>query len=83
MVVLRHPGQHLVRRRCLTATAAEAVRVHLAMAPLRSYGDGARDAVYFGDHQHVRPIAVLAVWATALFTAWLVVARRREAVTAT
>jgi hypothetical protein len=37
-----------------------------------------RDAVYFGDHQHVRPIAVLAVWATALFAAWLVVARRHE-----
>jgi hypothetical protein len=41
-----------------------------------------RDAVYFGDHQHVRPLAVLAVWATALFAAWLVVARRRQAGTA-
>jgi hypothetical protein len=38
-----------------------------------------RDAVYFGDYQHVRPIAVLTVWAAALFAAWLVVARRREA----
>jgi len=38
-----------------------------------------RDAVYFGGYQHVRPIAVLAAWATALFAAWLVVARRREA----
>lgn len=37
-----------------------------------------RDAVYFGDYQHVRPIAVLAVWATALFTGWLVVARRQQ-----
>jgi hypothetical protein len=37
-----------------------------------------RDAVYFGDYQHVRPLAVLAVWATALFAAWLVVARRRQ-----
>jgi hypothetical protein len=40
-----------------------------------------RDAVDFGDYQHVRPIAVLAVWATALFAAWLVVARRRQAAT--
>jgi hypothetical protein len=40
-----------------------------------------RDAVYFGDYQHVRPIAVLAVWAAVLFVAWLVVARRREAST--
>jgi hypothetical protein len=38
-----------------------------------------RDAVYFGAHQHVRPLAVLAVWAMALFAAWIVVARRREA----
>jgi hypothetical protein len=37
-----------------------------------------RDAVYFGADQHVRPLAVLAVWATALFAAWIVVARRRE-----
>jgi hypothetical protein len=34
--------------------------------------------VYFGDYQHVRPIAVLAGWATALFATWLVVARRRQ-----
>jgi len=38
-----------------------------------------RDAVYFTDHQHVHPIAVLAIWAAALFVAWLAVARRREA----
>jgi hypothetical protein len=37
-----------------------------------------RDAVYFRGDQHVRPIAVLAVWALALFVVWLVVARRRE-----
>jgi hypothetical protein len=37
-----------------------------------------RNAVYFGDFQHVRPIAVLAVWATALFATWLIVARRRQ-----
>jgi hypothetical protein len=40
-----------------------------------------RDAVYFGDYQHVRPIAVLAAWATALFVSWLIVARRRPATT--
>jgi hypothetical protein len=38
-----------------------------------------RDAVYFGAYQHVQPIAVLAVWATALFTAMLVVSHRRSA----
>jgi hypothetical protein len=38
-----------------------------------------RDAVYFGDHQHLRPLVVLAAWATALFAAWLLTARRREA----
>jgi hypothetical protein len=27
----------------------------------------------------VRPIAVQAVWAAALFAAWLIVARRRQA----
>jgi hypothetical protein len=37
-----------------------------------------RDAVYFGHYQHLRPIAVLATWTTALFAAWLVAARRRE-----
>jgi hypothetical protein len=40
-----------------------------------------RDAVYFGDYQHVRPIAVLATWAIAIFAAWLVVAHRRHATT--
>lgn len=39
----------------------------------------AEDAVYFNDYQHVRPIAVLLVWAAALFAAWLVVARRAPA----
>jgi hypothetical protein len=38
-----------------------------------------RDAVYFPDHQHVHPIAILATWAAALFVAWLAVARHREA----
>jgi hypothetical protein len=38
-----------------------------------------RDAVYFPDHQHVHPIAVLVSWAAALFVEWLAVARRREA----
>jgi hypothetical protein len=38
-----------------------------------------RDAVYFPADQHVHPIAVLADWASALFAAWLIVARRREA----
>jgi hypothetical protein len=38
-----------------------------------------RDAVYFDHDQHVHPIAVLAIWAAALFVAWLAVARRREA----
>ena len=38
-----------------------------------------RDAIYFHEHQHVRPIAVLAAWAAVLFTAWLLIAHRREA----
>ena len=38
-----------------------------------------RDAIYFPADQHVRPIAVQAVWAAALFGAWLIVARRRQA----
>jgi hypothetical protein len=38
-----------------------------------------RDAVYFTDYQHVRPIAVLATWATLLFIAWLFVSHRRAA----
>jgi hypothetical protein len=37
-----------------------------------------RDAVYFHDNQHPHPIAVLAIWAAALFVAWLTVARGRE-----
>ena len=36
-----------------------------------------RDVIYYGDHQHVRRLAVLAVWAAVLFVAWLVVAGRR------
>jgi hypothetical protein len=38
-----------------------------------------RDAVYFPADQHVRPLAVQALWAAALFPAWLIVARRRQA----
>jgi hypothetical protein len=34
-----------------------------------------RDTIYFGSDQHARPILVLAVWATVLFAAWLLVAR--------
>jgi hypothetical protein len=36
-----------------------------------------RNAVYFRDFQHTRPIAVLAAWATALFAAMLIASRRR------
>ena len=35
-----------------------------------------RDAIYFRDYQHVRPLAVLAGWATGLFIVWLVVSHR-------
>ena len=35
-----------------------------------------REAVYFPDHQHARPIAVLSVWATALFTAMVLESHR-------
>ena len=35
-----------------------------------------REAVYFPADQHVQPIAVLATWATVLFTAMLVVSHR-------
>jgi hypothetical protein len=35
-----------------------------------------RDAVYFPDHQHVQPIAVLATWAAVLFAVMLVVSHR-------
>jgi hypothetical protein len=38
-----------------------------------------RDAVYFRDFQHARPIGVLAAWAAVLFMAWLVISHRREA----
>jgi hypothetical protein len=38
-----------------------------------------RDAVYFYDYQHAQPLLVLAAWATILFVALLVVARRRHA----
>jgi hypothetical protein len=38
-----------------------------------------RDAVYFGDYQHARPIAVLAAWAAVLFAAMLIVSQRRGA----
>jgi hypothetical protein len=36
-----------------------------------------RDAIYFEDHQHARPLLVLAAWAAALFAAMLVTSRRR------
>jgi hypothetical protein len=36
-----------------------------------------RDAMYFADYQHVRPLAVVTVWAAVLFAGWLVVAHRR------
>jgi len=35
-----------------------------------------REAIYFPTDQHVQPIAVLAIWAVALFVAMLVVSRR-------
>jgi hypothetical protein len=38
-----------------------------------------RNAVYFRDDQHARPLIVLLVWAIALFLAWTLIARRREA----
>jgi hypothetical protein len=38
-----------------------------------------RDAVYFGNYQHAQTIAVLATWATGLFAALVLVARRRRA----
>jgi uncharacterized phage infection (PIP) family protein YhgE len=38
-----------------------------------------RDAIYFRDYQHVRPLAVLGVWAFGLFIAWLVVSHRHQA----
>jgi hypothetical protein len=38
-----------------------------------------RDAIYFGDYEHARPILVLAAWATALFMAMLAISYRRRA----
>lgn len=38
-----------------------------------------RDAIYFQDYQHVRPLAVIGVWALALFGTWLWVSGRRGA----
>jgi hypothetical protein len=38
-----------------------------------------RDAAYFHPYEHARPVLVLAFWATALFAAWWLIARRREA----
>jgi hypothetical protein len=35
-----------------------------------------RDAVYFPAHQHAEPIAVLAIWATVLFGAMLLISHR-------
>jgi hypothetical protein len=37
-----------------------------------------RDAIYFPGYEHLRPILVLAAWATTLFAAMLVASRRRE-----
>jgi hypothetical protein len=37
-----------------------------------------RDAVYFPAYQHASPIAVLAIWATALFVAMLLLSHRRH-----
>ena len=36
-----------------------------------------RNAIYFRDDQHVRPLAALGAWATGLFILWLIVSRRR------
>jgi hypothetical protein len=37
-----------------------------------------RDAIYFRDYQHARPLVVLGLWAITLFVLWLALARRRE-----
>jgi hypothetical protein len=37
-----------------------------------------RDAIYFYDYQHARPILVLAVWAAGLFAAMAGVTRQRR-----
>jgi hypothetical protein len=36
-----------------------------------------RDAVYFRDYQHVRPVAVLVAWAAVLVASMLIVSHRR------
>src|SRR5271167_2365 len=36
-----------------------------------------RNAIYFRDYQHARPIVVLGLWAIGLFVAWLAVSQRR------
>jgi len=36
-----------------------------------------RNAIYFRDYQHARPIVVLGVWAIGLFAAWLAVSQRQ------
>jgi hypothetical protein len=40
--------------------------------------DALRNAVYFHAYQHAQPIVVLATWATVLFAAMVVAARRRH-----
>jgi hypothetical protein len=37
-----------------------------------------RNAIYFRHYQHARSLATLAVWSLGLFTAWLLVSRRRD-----
>ena len=38
-----------------------------------------RNAIYFPDYQHIRPLLVLGVWSFGLFVVWLLFARRRLA----
>ena len=38
-----------------------------------------RNAVYFNDYQHTRPILVLAVWSAVLFAGMIVASRRASA----
>jgi hypothetical protein len=40
-----------------------------------------RNAIYFRNYQHARPLVVLAVWAFGLFISWQVVARRKQRAT--